>query len=75
MNKYHQAAGKSPCVHFIGFTVREYWSAMRVWGKGDYWHERATWSCLGEIDRHDVVIFGRGAHQLTQEKFNDEGTA
>lgn len=49
------------CVHFIGLSKNEYWSAMRVWGTPDFVHPRATWSCLGEIDRIDTVILGRGA--------------
>jgi hypothetical protein len=46
------------CVHFIGFRGEEYWSAVRVWGKPHFIHERATWSCLGEIAAQDKVIFG-----------------
>ena len=74
------------CVHFIGVAADEYWSAMRVWGKPDFTHGRATWSCMGEIDRDDIVILGRGAfpklgkwkrkpkltaHQPCEEQAND----
>ncbi len=49
------------CTHFIGLSKDEYWSALRVWGTPDFVHPRATWSCMGEIDRIDTVILGRGA--------------
>jgi len=76
----------NPLVHFIGVEPAQYWSAMRVWGRPDYIHPRATWSCLGEIDRHDIVIFGakaftlpkkwRGklltAHDVQQEGYSNE---
>lgn len=58
------------CVHFVGLPKDEYWSAMRVWGTPDFVHPRATWSCLGEIDRIDTVIFGRGAFS-TPKKFRN----
>lgn len=62
------------CVHFIGMSKDEYWSALRVWGTPDFVHDRATWSCLGEIDGADTVVFGRGAFH-TPKKWRRAMTA
>lgn len=55
------------CVHFIGLSKAEYWSALRVWGTPDFVHSRATWSCFGEIDGADTVVLGRGAFQTPKK--------
>jgi hypothetical protein len=67
-------------LHFVGVAPDQWRNALRVWGQPDYTHERATWSCMGEIAPGDTVILGRnafpvprkwrkvrGAHQLAQE--------
>lgn len=55
------------CVHFIGFRGEEYWSAVKVWGKPDFVHLKATWSCLGEIDADDIVVFGPKAFDVPRK--------
>lgn len=50
-----------PLTHFIGVASDQYQNAVRIFGVPDFIHGRATWSCMGEIDRHDLVILGRGA--------------
>lgn len=49
------------CVHFIGVTADQRYNAIKVFGPPDFEHDRATWSCLGEIDGADTVVFGREA--------------
>ena len=62
-------------VHFVGFRGDEYWSAVRVWGKPDFfhrtWDHRAAYG--GEIAPWDVVVFARGsaADQPCPYSFND----
>jgi len=51
------------CVHFVGIANDQYYNAVKVWGRPHFTHGRATWSAMGDIDRDDIVIFGRGAFQ------------
>jgi len=53
-----------PQVHFVGVTTDQYWSAVRIWGKPDHVHGRATWSCMGAIPGRDTVILGRIAFPM-----------
>lgn len=49
-------------VHFIGFRGEEFWSAVRVFGRPDFYHR--TWDARaamgGERGPDDVLVFARG---------------
>lgn len=50
-------------VHFIGFRGEEYWSAVRIFGRPDFfhrvWDERAKHG--GETATGDVLVFAKGS--------------
>lgn len=48
------------CVHFVGFRGAEYLSALRVWGRPDFFHIGWDLRALREISPGDVVVFARG---------------
>ena len=48
-------------VHFVGVSADQYPHAVKVWGLPAFTHPRATWSCMGEISEHDLVVLGRDA--------------
>ena len=51
------------CVHYVGFrTDSEYWSAVRIWGKPDFFHPCHDYRMYGEIAENDIVIFGSAGH-------------
>ena len=61
-------------VHFVGFRGDEFHSAVKVWGKPDFFHrvfdDRVT---HGDVDwDNDIVIFANGADKRhTKFTFND----
>lgn len=62
-------------MHFIGFRGDEYWSAVKVWGKPDHVHPRATWSCLGEIEADALVVIGPHAFPVPKKWMGQNKTA
>jgi len=67
---------KKRAVHFVGFRGEEYHSAVRVWGKPDFFHR--NWDVRvkhgGEYDKdNDVVVFAKGDEnsRLHEHAFND----
>lgn len=63
----HDVTATVSLVHFVGVANDQYANAVRIWGRPDYVHGRATWSCMGEIDGNDVVILGRGAFPMPRK--------
>jgi hypothetical protein len=51
-------------VVFVGFRGDEYISAVKVWGKPDIIIKWATWTNMGELNAHAVVIIGPKAFQM-----------
>lgn len=47
----------TPALHFVGFRGDEYHSAVRIWGKPDFFHR--AWDRWAQQDVHpiDTVIF------------------
>ena len=66
-------AQRPPCVHFIGFRGDEYWSAVRIWGRPDFFHRDWDFRAAKEIAAGDVAIFAKwGADELPHwRSFND----
>ena len=54
-------------VHFVGFRGDEYRSAVKVWGKPDFFHrvfdDRVIFG--GEVGDDDIIIFANGADKNT----------
>lgn len=43
--------------HFIGFRSEEYWSAIKVFGKPDFFHMHYDMRAKVEIAKGDLAIF------------------
>ena len=48
------------CIHFIGFRGEEYWSAVKVWGKPDFYHRGFDLRMWRDIADGDKLIFANG---------------
>lgn len=67
---------KKHCVHFVGFRGKEYNSAVKIWGKPDFFHPDYDNRVFhgGEIDRNnDTVIFAKGDEhsRILEFTYND----
>jgi hypothetical protein len=60
-------APKEFAVHFVGFRGEEYWSAVRIWGKPDFFHLWWDKRAAREIIEGDTVIFPKHASMLISE--------
>lgn len=66
---------KARAVHFVGFRGDEYNSAVKVFGKPDFFHR--DWDVRvkhgGEFDENDVVVFAKKTDQdkCNEHAFND----
>lgn len=51
------------CVHFVGFKGDEYTSAVRVFGKPDFFHRKNDIRLVfgGELAPHDIVVYANGS--------------
>lgn len=47
-------------IHFVGFRGEEYWSAVSVWGKPDFYHRGYDNRMRREIGADDVIVFANG---------------
>ena len=61
-------------VHFVGFRGDEYLSAVKVFGKPDFFHkvfdDRVIFG--GEVGDDDIIIFANGADKkYSKFTFND----
>jgi hypothetical protein len=53
--------GFKPCTHFVGFrSDSEFWSAVGVWGRPDFYHRHWDKRVPGDVAPGDTVIFARG---------------
>ena len=60
-------------VHFVGFRGEEFWSAVRVWGRPDFFHR--VWDHRardgGEFDpENDFFVFAKGTEHDAPSKFS-----
>lgn len=62
-----------PCVHFVGFRSDEYLSAVKVWGKPDYYHIGWDRRARREIAPGDTIVFALGEHDqpYAERNFDD----
>lgn len=62
-------------VHFVGFRGEEFWSAVKVWGRPDFYHRGWDSRAQREIAPWDTVVFAKGdAHQpLNKYTYDDSG--
>lgn len=50
-------------VHFVGFRGEEYWSAVKIWGKPDFYHRGYDNRMRREVSSDDVIVFANGYEQ------------
>lgn len=64
---------KDTMLHFVGFRGDEYLSALRAFGKPDFWHRNWDMRALQEVAPGDTVIFAReaGTKPPSPFSFND----
>lgn len=62
-----------PCVHFVGFRGGEYLSAVKVWGKPDYYHLGWDRRARREIAPGDTIVFAKGEYDqpYAERNFDD----
>ena len=61
-----------PALHFVGFKGDEFISAVRVFGKPDFFHRVFDARALAEFMDDDTIIFARGtANKFTPFTFDD----
>lgn len=61
------------CIHFVGFSGEEYWSAVKVFGEPDFIHRGWDLRAQREIADGDMVVFAQGEHdQETRTKSYDD---
>ena len=53
----HRSSPPMPCLHFIGFHGEEYWSAVRIFGRPDFFHRYWDYRAIGNIAPGDTVAF------------------
>ncbi len=51
-------------IHFVGFRGEEYWSAVSVWGKPDFYHRGYDNRMRREIADGDTVVFANGCEEM-----------
>jgi hypothetical protein len=60
----------TPCVHFVAFRKdSEFWSAVRVWGRPDFFHRVWDHRVMGDVAPGDTVVFAKGTDQDEPSKF------
>lgn len=47
-------------VHFVGFRGEEYWSAVKIWGRPDFFHRNTDDRLWGDVAPGDIVVFANG---------------
>lgn len=61
-------------LHFVGFKGDEFFSAVKIWGKPDFYHRQNDIRLKfgGEVDFGDIVIFANGVeNKFSKWAFND----
>lgn len=58
---------KDRVVHFVGFRGDEFVSAVKVFGKPDFYHRVFDARAKAEFAEDDIVVFARGS----EDKFSD----
>lgn len=57
-------------LHFVGFKDDRYWSAVKVWGKPDFYHRFYDHRAVGDIAPGDRVVFAC-PEELREFSFDD----
>ncbi len=45
-----------PCTHFVGFRGNEYHSAVKIFGKADFYHPKFDIRAKADITEGDTVV-------------------
>lgn len=60
-------------IHFVGFRGEEYHSAVRVWGRPDFYHRGWDLRARRDVAPGDTVVFAAGEHdQAPHERSFDD---
>lgn len=58
-------------IHFIGFRGEEYWSAVKVWGKPDFYHIGWDMRAKRDIAPEDIIVSPRELGEPSQYSYPD----
>ena len=61
-----------PALHFVGFRGDEYTTAVRIWGKPDFFHQRWDRRAKREIGPSDTIIFAKGTEHDEVSRYNGQ---
>lgn len=67
--------GFKPATHFVGFRGEEFWSAVKVWGRPDFFHRHWDARVPGDVAPGDTVVFAKGTDQDPFVKFTFDDSA
>lgn len=59
-----------PATHFVGFRGEEFWSAVKVWGRPGFIHQRWDQRARRDIAEGDTLVFARGTEADEPSRFN-----
>lgn len=59
-------------LHFVGFKDDRMWSAIRVFGKPDFWHRIYDQRAVVEIFEDDKVLFANGDETQPVREFTHD---
>jgi hypothetical protein len=63
------------CLHFVGFKDDRVYSAIKVFGRPDFWHHFWDRRAVGDIAPGDVVVFASGDENDTPKEFAFDDSA
>ena len=61
-------------VHFVGFRGEEYRSAVKVFGKPDFFHRVWDARAVAEVTPDDVVVFSKASENDVKEYTFDDSS-
>jgi hypothetical protein len=65
-----------PCIHFVGFRGEEYNSAVKIWGKPDFFHKIWDHRAVGDIVPDlDTVIFAKYSPEDKPSEYSYDDSA
>jgi hypothetical protein len=60
MKQYPRMMTDAPTLHFVGFSDDRVHSAIKVFGRPDFWHRFWDHRAAAEVAPGDVVVFAVG---------------
>lgn len=65
----YDEGGGATALHFVGFRGEEFWSAVRIWGRPDFFHRWWDTRARREIAAGDTIVFASGDEAQAPSRF------